>query len=326
MDGAAPDTRLNAQRKAYTAARSDARSTRDLAGKVKGDPVELASFDPFSRSSRGRRGVRRRTPRRRGRRQRPRRSRRRRTRAARARRRGPASAGRLTPVPARGRGSPPAAGVRFSRERRRPPAQAQPRRAAREPRRVLPSRQRDPPRRQHTGDAVPRRRHGRAAPGRAPARRRRCRRPLELRQGSLAAARPHAPRALPDHLRQQGRGGRRAPAVRAAHARVNGTTSAQLGIFPPGTAYSAEDPELMLWVHATLVHSSLCAYQRFERELSRAEQESYYREMAIVAELFGTPAASSQHARRSPRVLRGADRQRARSPSPSPPVQIARAI
>jgi glc operon protein GlcG len=47
MDGAAPDTRLNAQRKAYTAARSDARSTRDLAGKVRGEPEELASFDPF---------------------------------------------------------------------------------------------------------------------------------------------------------------------------------------------------------------------------------------------------------------------------------------
>jgi glc operon protein GlcG len=47
MDGAAPDTRLNAQRKAYTAARSDARSTRELAEKVAGDPVELASFDPF---------------------------------------------------------------------------------------------------------------------------------------------------------------------------------------------------------------------------------------------------------------------------------------
>ena len=47
MDGAAPDTRLNAQRKAYTAARSDARSTRDLAEKVKDKPGELASFDPF---------------------------------------------------------------------------------------------------------------------------------------------------------------------------------------------------------------------------------------------------------------------------------------
>jgi uncharacterized protein GlcG (DUF336 family) len=47
MDGAAPDTRLNAQRKAYTAARSDARSTRDLAAKVRSDSGELASFDPF---------------------------------------------------------------------------------------------------------------------------------------------------------------------------------------------------------------------------------------------------------------------------------------
>ncbi len=47
MDGAAPDTRLNAQRKAYTAARSDATSTRDLAEKVGGTPAELASFDPF---------------------------------------------------------------------------------------------------------------------------------------------------------------------------------------------------------------------------------------------------------------------------------------
>jgi glc operon protein GlcG len=47
MDGAAPDTRLNARRKAYTAARSDARATRELAEKVKDDPVERASFDPL---------------------------------------------------------------------------------------------------------------------------------------------------------------------------------------------------------------------------------------------------------------------------------------
>jgi uncharacterized protein GlcG (DUF336 family) len=47
MDGAAPDTRLNAQRKAYTAARSDARSTRELAQKVADNAVERASFDPF---------------------------------------------------------------------------------------------------------------------------------------------------------------------------------------------------------------------------------------------------------------------------------------
>src|SRR5581483_8862839 len=43
MDGAAPDTRLNAQRKAYTAARSDAPSTRALA--EKGEAI--GNFDPF---------------------------------------------------------------------------------------------------------------------------------------------------------------------------------------------------------------------------------------------------------------------------------------
>ena len=47
MDGAAPDTRLNAQRKAYTAARSDAVSTKALAEKARAAPAELASFDPF---------------------------------------------------------------------------------------------------------------------------------------------------------------------------------------------------------------------------------------------------------------------------------------
>jgi uncharacterized protein GlcG (DUF336 family) len=47
MDGAAPDTRLNAQRKAYTAARSDATSTAELAVKAREDAAERVSFDPF---------------------------------------------------------------------------------------------------------------------------------------------------------------------------------------------------------------------------------------------------------------------------------------
>jgi len=47
MDGAPHDTRLNAQRKAYTAARSDATSTAALAAKARGDAAERASFDPY---------------------------------------------------------------------------------------------------------------------------------------------------------------------------------------------------------------------------------------------------------------------------------------
>jgi glc operon protein GlcG len=53
MDGAPHDTRLNAQRKAYTAARSDATSTSALAAKVEGNAAELASFDPFFTFFRG---------------------------------------------------------------------------------------------------------------------------------------------------------------------------------------------------------------------------------------------------------------------------------
>ena len=53
MDGAAPDTRLNAQRKAYTAARSDATATSALAAEVAAEPAELASFDPFFSFFRG---------------------------------------------------------------------------------------------------------------------------------------------------------------------------------------------------------------------------------------------------------------------------------
>jgi uncharacterized protein (DUF2236 family) len=78
-------------------------------------------------------------------------------------------------------------------------------------------------------------------------------------------------------------------AVEAVHRHVRGRTTRALGPFPAGTAYSAADPQLMLWVHATLVECSLGIYHRFVAPLSADEQERYYREMALVARLFGTP-------------------------------------
>ena len=79
-------------------------------------------------------------------------------------------------------------------------------------------------------------------------------------------------------------------AVQRVHTRVRGRIHERLGPFPAGTPYSASDPELLLWVHATLVHASLAVYCRFGQPLSAGEQEQYYREMAVVARLFGTPA------------------------------------
>ena len=81
-------------------------------------------------------------------------------------------------------------------------------------------------------------------------------------------------------------------AVRLVHEKVHGRIDAPLGRFPAGTPYSASDPELQLWVHATLVALSLAVYERFVEPLTSDEEERYYREMALVARLFGTPASA----------------------------------
>jgi uncharacterized protein (DUF2236 family) len=78
--------------------------------------------------------------------------------------------------------------------------------------------------------------------------------------------------------------------VQGVHARVHGRTTTGLGPFPAGTPYSANDPALQLWVHSTLVYSSIEIYHRYVRPLSFAEQEEYYAEMSLVARIFGTPA------------------------------------
>jgi uncharacterized protein (DUF2236 family) len=81
-------------------------------------------------------------------------------------------------------------------------------------------------------------------------------------------------------------------AVQAVHAHVHGATRERLGPFPAGTPYSASDPDLMLWVHATLVEASLTAHRRFVGRLTPDEEETYYREMALVARLFGLPSTT----------------------------------
>ena len=43
--------------------------------------------------------------------------------------------------------------------------------------------------------------------------------------------------------------------IRPIHTRVNGQLRGTVGSFPAGSAYSAEDPALVLWVHLTLLES-----------------------------------------------------------------------
>jgi uncharacterized protein (DUF2236 family) len=75
--------------------------------------------------------------------------------------------------------------------------------------------------------------------------------------------------------------------VRAMHRRVRGSLAEPAGRFPAGTPYAADDPELLLWILATLVDSALTVYPRYVRELSWAERDALWRDYKVVGNLFG---------------------------------------
>ena len=54
----------------------------------------------------------------------------------------------------------------------------------------------------------------------------------------------------------------------------------------------ALDPDLLLWVHATLVDSALVTYETFIRPLDGNEREDFYRQMNQAAALLGLPSST----------------------------------
>lgn len=62
-----------------------------------------------------------------------------------------------------------------------------------------------------------------------------------------------------------------------------------------GEGYEANDPELLLWVHSTLVDTALRIHARFLRPLSPEEGEDYYQQSMAVAELLGVPREVQPH-------------------------------
>ena len=57
-----------------------------------------------------------------------------------------------------------------------------------------------------------------------------------------------------------------------------------------GPTYQARDPELSLWVHATLVDSTIVVADAWLEPLSRARRERYYAETLPIGRAFGIPA------------------------------------
>jgi uncharacterized protein (DUF2236 family) len=73
------------------------------------------------------------------------------------------------------------------------------------------------------------------------------------------------------------------------HSRVRGVTRESAGRFPRGTRYEAGDPALLMWVHATLVDTSLLVYEHSVGPLSLAERQRYYAEQQRWLERLGVP-------------------------------------
>jgi uncharacterized protein (DUF2236 family) len=79
--------------------------------------------------------------------------------------------------------------------------------------------------------------------------------------------------------------------IRAIHRRVNGRTRQAAGPFPAGTRYSAEDSDLVGWVHLTLLDSAVLAYESFVGTLSVDERDAYCRDSAWIAVALGAEDA-----------------------------------
>lgn len=78
--------------------------------------------------------------------------------------------------------------------------------------------------------------------------------------------------------------------VQRLHERVKGTLPEDAGIHPAGTAYSAFDPELMLWTLAVIADSGRAMYETMVRPLSEGEREDLWQDYVRFGELFGLPA------------------------------------
>ncbi|HET9185625.1 MAG TPA: oxygenase MpaB family protein [Solirubrobacterales bacterium] len=78
-------------------------------------------------------------------------------------------------------------------------------------------------------------------------------------------------------------------AVHRLHERVRGTLPKPAGPHPAGAAYSAFDPELMLWTLAVIADSGRAMYETMVRRLDEEERESLWRDYVRFGELFGLP-------------------------------------
>ena len=74
------------------------------------------------------------------------------------------------------------------------------------------------------------------------------------------------------------------------HREIRGTVSDPAAARALGPAYDARDPELSLWVHATLIDATLVANERWIGPLGHRQRAGFYEETLPIGRAFGVPA------------------------------------
>ena len=87
----------------------------------------------------------------------------------------------------------------------------------------------------------------------------------------------------PDQAAEVARG------INAIHDRVHGRLGEGVGSFPAGRGYSAHDPHLLRWVHATLLDSFILTYELYVGPLTPGEKDRYCAETSAIEPLLGIP-------------------------------------
>ena len=76
------------------------------------------------------------------------------------------------------------------------------------------------------------------------------------------------------------------------HTFIRGEMSEDVGVWPRGYAYEANEIAALRWVYATLVESAVLAYECVLPPLAPRELASYFEESKTLAALFGLPPSA----------------------------------
>ena len=85
---------------------------------------------------------------------------------------------------------------------------------------------------------------------------------------------------------------RAARAINRVHDRIHGPLRQPEGPYPAGASYSAHDPALLTWVHASCLDAFTRAYELYVGPLTPDDKDRYCAEAARVEPLLGIPEGS----------------------------------